>query len=150
MTRRRGTIPATGLYQDVRGVLPPEDTALRRTVDAWVTSVVRRIFPDAIILEGVTHKEAPMLEETLIKYKEQVRREADEIIRQGLRGVREAARLARLEGRRELLLEQMTQRFGRLPAKVRRQIEEISSIQELRKLGRKVLRAKSLEEMGLG
>ncbi len=73
-----------------------------------------------------------MLEETMIRWREQWAREGQ------------------LEARREMLLEQMTQRFGRLPAAVRRQVEEISSIQELRKLGRKVLRAKSLEEMGLG
>jgi len=48
-----------------------------------------------------------------------------------------------------LILQQMTQRFGRLPARVRRQVEAISSLQELRKLGRRVLRAKSLAEMGL-
>jgi len=53
-------------------------------------------------------------------------------------------------GLRGALLEQMTLRFGRLPANVRRQIEEISSVQELRKLGRKILRAKTLEDMGLG
>jgi hypothetical protein len=33
---------------------------------------------------------------------------------------------------------------------VSRQIEGISSVQELRKLGRKVLRARSLEDMGIG
>jgi len=47
-----------------------------------------------------------------------------------------------------MLLQQMTLRFGRLPATVCRQIEGISSLQELRKLVRKVLRAKTLEEMG--
>jgi hypothetical protein len=80
-----------------------------------------------------------MLEETLIKWRDQVLREAEQIRRQG-----------RLEPLRKMLLEQMTLRFGRLPAAVRRQVEEISSIQELRKLGRKVVRAKSLEELGLG
>jgi flagellar biosynthesis/type III secretory pathway protein FliH len=103
--------------------------------------VVRRAFPDAIISEGVTREETPMLEETLIKYRERVRREADEIIRQGLRE-------AVLEGRRKTLLEQMTLRFGRLPQKVRSQVEQIKSAQELRKLTRKILRAKSLKEMG--
>ncbi len=44
----------------------------------------------------------------------------------------------------------MTLRFGRLPANVRRHIEATSSLQELRKLSRKVLRAKTLEDMGLG
>ena len=85
-----------------------------------------------------------MLEETLIKWRDKVIREERQKAR------REARREARRDGHREMLLAQMTQRFGRLPIPVRRQVEEISSIQELRKLGRKVLRAKSLEEMGLG
>jgi uncharacterized protein DUF4351 len=92
----------------------------------------------------MTLREAPMLEETLIKWREQIARQA------GREARREALREGRLQARREMLLELLTQRFGRLPANVRRQIEGISSIQELRKLGRKVLRAKSLEEMGLG
>lgn len=77
-----------------------------------------------------------MLEETLIKWRDE--------------GIQDARREGQLEARRDMLLELLTQRFGRLPAKVRRQVEEISSIQELRKLGRKILRAKSLGEMGLG
>jgi hypothetical protein len=108
-----------------------------------MAAVVRRAFPDGIIPEGVNLQEAPMLEETLIKWREQIRREAQ-------REARAALREGRLEPLRKMLLEQMTLRFGRLPATVRRQVEEISSMQELRKLGRKVLRAKSLEEMGLG
>jgi len=83
--------------------------------------------PGAIIPEGVPS----MLEENLRRWNDKTRREGQ------------------IQARREMLLEQMTLRFGRLPAKVPRQIEGISSLQELRKLGRKVLRAKTLEEMGL-
>ncbi len=125
-----------GLYQDLDDRLRFEGSALQRTIQTWFIALVRRAFPGVIIPEGVNPQEAPMLEETLIKWREQWAREGRQ---EGL-----------LEGRREQILEQMTQRFGRLPAAVRRQVEEISSIQELRKLGRKVLRAKSLEEMGLG
>ena len=124
------------LYRGLNDLLPPEDPNLSRTVHAWIASVVRRAFPDGIIPEGMNLKEAPMLEETLIKWRVQARKEGHH---EGL-----------LAGRRDQLLEMMTQRFGRLPAEVRRQVEAISSVQELRKLGRKVLRAKSLEEMGLG
>ena len=49
---------------------------------------------------------------------------------------------------RQLLLQQMTTRFGRLPAGVRLQVEELSSKQELRKLARKILAAKSLQHLG--
>ena len=72
-----------------------------------------------------------MLEENLRRWNDKTRREGQ------------------IQARREMLLEQMTLRFGRLPANVRRQIEGISSLQELRKLGRKVLRAKTLQDMGL-
>jgi Putative transposase, YhgA-like/Domain of unknown function (DUF4351) len=131
-----------GLYQTLNDLLPRQESALRRTVQGWVTAVVRRRVPGAIIPEGVSFTEVSMFEETMIKWRNQVLREADERNRRGLRE-------ARQEGMQTLILQQMTQRFGRLPARVRRQVEAISSIQELRKLGRRVLRAKSLAEMGL-
>ena len=71
---------------------------------------------------------------------------------------REARREGRMEGRQEgeifgmqkFLLQQMTYRFGRLPMRVRRRVEEISSSSELRKLARTVLLVSSLEDMNLG
>lgn len=138
------------LYQKLDDLLDSGDSTLRRTVHAWITSVVRRAFPDAIIPDGLNLKEAPMLEDMLIKWRNQVLRELQEARQQGRREARQGQRQGQAQGMQKLLLELTTQRFGPLPAKVRRQIEEISSLQELRKLGRKVLRAKSLEEMGLG
>lgn len=139
-----------GLYQNLNDRLKPAESGLRRTVHAWFKGVVQRTFPGAIIPEGMNLEEAPMLEETLSKWRDQIAREASRKTRREERSkaLREN-RDARLDGMREVLLEQMTQLFGRLPAAVRRQIEEISSTQDLRKLGRRVLRAKSLEEMGL-
>ncbi|HEX9941954.1 MAG TPA: transposase [Thermoanaerobaculia bacterium] len=87
-----------------------------------------------------------MLEETLIEWRDKILREADQI---KLKARWEGRHEGQIQGMRKVLLEQMALRFGRLPANVRRQVEEISSIQELRRLGRKVVRAKSLEEMGL-
>jgi hypothetical protein len=124
------------LSQDLDGLLPPGDPELRRTVSTWFAAVVRRTFPDAIIPEGVNLQEAPMLEETLIKWRDQI--------------VRETRREARLEDRREVLVEQMSLRFGSLPENVRRQLDHITSLAELRRLTRRVLTAKSLEEMRLG
>jgi predicted transposase/invertase (TIGR01784 family) len=141
------TLP--GLYRDFHSLLKPgESAALQRTVHAWIVEVVHRAFPDGIMPEGMGIEEVSMLEETLIEWRDQSAREGRQ---EGLReGRREGRREGQLDSLRKMLLEQMTLRFGRLPAAVRRQVEEISSIQELRKLGRKVLRAKSLEEMGLG
>jgi len=77
-----------------------------------------------------------MLEENLRQWIEQARKE----------GFEEGQVL----GLQDVLLAQMTFRFGRLPVDVRRQVKEISSAQELLKLGRRVVRAKTLEDMGLG
>lgn len=53
------------------------------------------------------------------------------------------------EGAREILLLLLAERFGPLPEGARRQIEEISSLQRLAQLAKRVLTAHSLEEMGL-
>ncbi len=121
------------LFQQLKDRLPPGGLALRRMVDAWFTGVVQRMVQKTIIPEEVNLQEVPMgLEENMTRWFKEARQEG------------------RREGLQTMLLQQMTLRFGRLPAKVRRQVEEISSLQELRKLGRKILRAKNLEEMGLG
>jgi putative YhgA-like transposase len=137
------------LRQRLRNSIPPGETELLRILGAWFADVVRRTDPGGIIQVGANLEEVPMgLEENMIRWRE-------EAIREGLRegrqeGRREGRREGQIQARREMLLELMAQRFGRLPARVRRQIEEISSLQELRKLGRKVLRAKTLQDMGLG
>lgn len=89
-------------------------------------------------------EEAPILEENLLRWRDKIAREARR------EALKEGRREGRLQSLRAMLLELMTERFGRLPASVRQQIEGTSSVQELRKLGRKVLRARSLEDMGLG
>ena len=64
---------------------------------------------------------------------------------------------ARQEGRQEglltlrrVLLAQMTERFGPLSGEVRVRVEQITSIQRLQQLTRRVLSAGSLKAMGLG
>jgi predicted transposase YdaD len=53
------------------------------------------------------------------------------------------------KGVREILLLLLAERFGPLPEGARRQVEEISSLQRLTQLAKRVLTAHSLEEMGL-
>ncbi|MBW8874816.1 MAG: Rpn family recombination-promoting nuclease/putative transposase [Acidobacteria bacterium] len=53
------------------------------------------------------------------------------------------------KGQKDLLLVQLTERFGPLPESTRRQVEEISSFQRLTRLAKRILTAHSLEEMGL-
>ncbi len=127
-----------GLSQSLDNVLP-SDPELRRTVSTWFAAVVRRTFPDAIIPEGINLKEVPMLEETLIKWRDQIVRETR----------REALREGRLEARREVLREQMTLRFGPLSEEVRCHLDQLTSLKELGKLTRRVLTAKSIEGMRL-
>jgi predicted transposase YdaD len=128
------------LHQQLKARIPPGDAQLRRDIDEWFLGVVRRMIPGAIIPEGVNFEESSMLEENLRRWNDEARQE----------GRREGRQEGQIQARREMLRELMAQRFGRLPVHVRRQIEEISSLQELRRLGRKVLRAKTLQDMGLG
>jgi len=53
------------------------------------------------------------------------------------------------KGAREILLSMLAERFGPVPEGARRQVEEISSLQRLTQLAKRVLTAHSLEEMGL-
>ena len=108
-----------------------EARRLAETVKAWFMRVIQRIAPGSIIPEEVDLEETPMLEENMLRWQKQARREGE------------------IRGLQAMLLDQLTQRFGRLPAQVRRQVEATTSLSELRKLGRKVLRAKTLDAMGL-
>jgi len=81
-----------------------------------------------------------MLEQALDEYFENARQ----------LGPQEGRREGQVESLRKVLLQLMTQRFGHLPKTVRTRVEQITSVQELEKLTRKVLTAKSLEAMGLG
>jgi hypothetical protein len=51
---------------------------------------------------------------------------------------------------RLVLLHQLEQRFGALPAQVRRKVKSLSSAKRLEELAKRVLVAESLAEMGLG
>jgi predicted transposase YdaD len=108
-----------------------QDPEFRRTLNDWLISLVRRTFPGAILSETMDLMEAPMLEETAQEWR------------------RQAIREGQVSGMREMLLQLMTARFGRLPAGIRLKVEEISSKQDLRKLARKALTAKSLQQLGL-
>jgi hypothetical protein len=54
-----------------------------------------------------------------------------------------------VKGAREMLLVQLGQRFGPLPENVRKRVEEIVSLERLNRLAKRILVARSLEEMGL-
>jgi hypothetical protein len=111
------------LLRRLRACLSPEDAGLRRDIDEWFSGTV-----EAIIPEGVPS----MLAENLKRWNQKTFREGQVV------------------GQRKVLLDLLAERFGRLSKGVRSRVEQINSTQELEKLTRKVLSAKSLEEMGLG
>ncbi len=132
------------LTRDLAGLLPrEEEPELRRKINVWLRALLHRSFPGVTIPETVDLEEIRMFEERVREWEEKFLSEGRH------QGRQEGRHEGQLQGMQEILLQQMTLRFGRLPAKVRRQIAETSSLQELRRLGRKVLRAKSLQEMGL-
>jgi Putative transposase, YhgA-like len=120
-----------GLAEELASILPSEDLELRRTVTIWLDSIFHRALPHAII-PLTQDTEGDMLEQTVRKWGELM-------IARG-----------ELAGMRTLVLQTLRQRFGRLPERVRRQVNEISTPRELSALNRKVLTAKTLRETGLG
>jgi Putative transposase, YhgA-like/Domain of unknown function (DUF4351) len=128
-TLKREDLPA--LQAELVRLLPrkDEDPELRRALLRWVERLLRRLLPGVTIPDD-DFEEMPMLEETLLEWRDEARKE-------GLR-----------EGRRQFLLQLLEQRFGALSPKVRRKVKA-SSEKRLQELGKRVLVAGSLAEMGL-
>lgn len=62
---------------------------------------------------------------------------------------RQQERQENLKGMRDLVLRQLTQRFGRLSATVEERVSAISSAEELRQIAGRILEVDSLEALGL-
>lgn len=62
---------------------------------------------------------------------------------------RAAESRGRQEGMQELLLNLLEQRFGSVPVATRHRVEALDSVDELTRLGNRVLTASSLEDLGL-
>ncbi len=76
---------------------------------------------------------------------------SERMIAQGRKeGRREGMAEGREQGARTLFLDLLGERFGALPDRVRRQVEEIDSLDRLSFLAKRALTARSLEEIGLG
>ena len=122
-----------------------EDPELRRALHRWLKRRLRRLLPGVTIPDD-DFEEMPMLEETLIEWRDTARKEGR---REGRReGHREGRQKGQIEGMRRFLLQQLEQRFGALSPQVRRKVK-ISSETRLEELGKRVLVAGSLAEMGL-
>src|SRR6185295_6521666 len=106
------------LTRDLAGLLPRgEEPELRRKSNVWLRALLHRSFPGVTIPETVDLEEIRMFEERVREWEEKFLSA----------GRQEGRHEGQLQGMQEILLQQMTLRFGRLPAKVRRQIAETSS-----------------------
>jgi hypothetical protein len=112
-----------------------DDPELRRILNSWWISLAQRTFPGAIISGTLNITEAPMLEESARRWKRQL--------------LKEGRQEGMLDGTRGILLQQIKLRFGRVPRTVRQRIDAISSLQELQALGRKIVLAETLQDLGL-
>ena len=122
----------THFAYELAALLPREEQAdLRRAFTAWMVRVLRETHPGATIAPVEDLEEIPMLIERI---REKHRRDHREAL---------------LEGKRELLLRLIEQRFGPVPASVRAHIESLSSRKEVEKIADGILTAGSLREMGL-
>jgi hypothetical protein len=114
-------------------LLPGEEhRELRRILGRWAMQVMRRLFRGVTIPGVEDLEEVAMLEETFKEWERRARNDG------------------RLQGTRQTLLRQMRQRFGRVPRRVREQVNAISSLRELEKITDKILTVGSLQELGLG
>lgn len=122
--------------RDLVLLLPGEEhRELRRILGRWATQVMRRLFRGVTIPGVEDLEEVAMLEETFKEWERRAKREGR------VEG--------RLEGTRHTVLRLMTRRFGRVPRRVREQVNAISSLRDLEKIADKILTAGSLQELGL-
>jgi len=131
-----GPADLPALATELANLLPKkeEDPDLRRALHGWLLRLLRRLLPRVTIPDDDDFEEMPMLEETLIEWRDTARKEG-----------RNEGRIA---GMRQFLLQLLEERFGVLSPKVRRKVKA-SSEKRLQELGRRVLVAGSLAEMGL-
>lgn len=74
---------------------------------------------------------------------ESIRRWGNKLMKEG----REEGLQQATDATRKILLQQIRLRFGRLPSAVRQRVEAMSSMQELQALGRKIVLAKTLQDL---
>ena len=95
-----------------------------------------------------------MLAERVKKWTRELKEEGrQEGLQKGLqKGLQEGRQEGRQEGIRafqEFLLSEMAERFGPVPAAIRRRIKAVQDLDELKTLGKRLLAAGSLDDLGL-
>lgn len=121
---------------------------LRQSYNVWFRSVARRAFKGAIIPEDLDLEDTSMLEQAAREWEKRFLKEGREEGRE--EGRKEGRKEGQVDGMRRLLLKLLDERFGPLPEMVRRKVEAIDSARALETLGKRVLAAKSLDDMRIG
>ncbi|HSF38756.1 MAG TPA: Rpn family recombination-promoting nuclease/putative transposase [Thermoanaerobaculia bacterium] len=124
-----------GLLRDSCSLLSREDDPeLRRIVTIWLTRRLRNAPQRVKMILAADLEGTAMLEETIAKWERKIKRE----------GVVEG----RQEGMREMILDLMKLRFGPVPPGVPLKLATLKSTSALRSLGKRVMDASSLADLG--
>jgi flagellar biosynthesis/type III secretory pathway protein FliH len=147
---------------------PGIDPGLRASVYTWLTQVLlpgrfpEQSLAEAWSLEEVQTMLAERVKEWTRGWKEEGRQEGlEKGLQKGLqkgleKGLEKGLQKGRQEGRQEgarafqdFLLSEMAERFGSIPHILRRRVKGIQDLEELKKLGKRLLAATSLDDLGL-
>jgi hypothetical protein len=117
---------------------------VRTAVHTWLTQVLMPLrFPDIPLSEVRSLEEVPtMLAERAREWTQEWKEEGRQEGRQ--EGRREGVRVVQ-----DFLLAEIMERFGPMPETVRLQVEAIDDLDDLKKLGKRLLAARSLADLGL-
>jgi hypothetical protein len=119
---------------------PQLDEGLRKSVHAWLTEVLLPArFP------GLTLPEARSLEEVHTMLAQRVMQWTREWKQEGLREGRQEG----VRAFQDFLLSELAERFGAVPEPIRLRIEGVQDPEELKKLGKRLLAATSLDDLEL-
>jgi hypothetical protein len=135
----------------------PLDEGLRKSVHAWLMQVLLPAkFPEVALPEARNLEEVDtMLAESVLQWTREWKKEGKkegwkEGRKEGLqKGRKEGLQKGRTEGLQDFLLSEMAERFGTVPAAIRHRVEKEQDYEELKKLGKRLLTATSLDDLGL-
>jgi predicted transposase YdaD len=130
---------------------PGLDPGVRASVYTWLTQVLLPArFPEWSLAEARNLEEPTMLAE---RVKEWTREWKEEGRQKGLqKGRQEGLQKGLQKGVRafqDFLLSEMVERFGPVPRTIRRRVESVQDLEELKQLGKRLLAATSLDDLGL-
>lgn len=119
---------------------PQLDEGLRKSVHTWLTQVLLPArFPELSLAEARSLEEVhTMLAERVMQWTRQWKEEG-----------RQEGREEGIRAFQDFLLSEMADRFGPVPEAVRRRVEGIQDLDELKRLGKRLLAASSLADLGL-